>query len=63
MGQIFIFNVYQISCKGVNLFTGHPVPGSEDNIIENNQKELETRRTRNNCAVYLKVAMEKAMEI
>ena len=39
------------------------LPGSEDNIIENNQIELETRRTRNNCAVYLKVAMVKAMEI
>ena len=25
MGQIFIFDVHQISCKGVNLFTGHPV--------------------------------------
>ena len=25
MGNIFIFNIYQISCKGVNLFTGHPV--------------------------------------
>ena len=39
------------------------LPGSEDNIIENNQKELETRRTRNNCAVYLKLAMVQAMEI
>ena len=25
MGLIFIFNVHQIGCKGVNLFTGHPV--------------------------------------
>ena len=25
VGQIFIFNVYQISRKGVNFFTGHPV--------------------------------------
>ena len=24
-GQILICNVYQISCKGVNLFMGHPV--------------------------------------
>ena len=26
MGKIYILNVYQISCKGVNLFAGHPVP-------------------------------------
>ena len=25
VGKILIFNVYQISCKGVNLFMGHPV--------------------------------------
>ena len=39
------------------------LPRSEDNIIENNQIELETRCTRNNCAVYLKLAMVQAMEI
>ena len=33
------------------------LPESEDNIIENNQIELETRHTQNNCAVYLKIAM------
>ena len=33
------------------------LPGSEDNIIENNQIELETRLTRNNCAVYTSVGI------
>ena len=40
MHQIFISNVYQISCKGVNLFTGHPVPCKECNQTFNEQKEL-----------------------
>ena len=29
VGQIFILNVSQISSKGVNLFTGHPVIGKQ----------------------------------
>ena len=39
------------------------LPGSEDNILKNNQIELETRCTRNNWTVYLKLAMVQAMEI